>query len=66
MQSNNLPAMAYYPPFSPQPEFEPETPAVPLSHYLWILRRHLLENGCLCGLLCTGDRYSVCAAATHL
>ena len=22
-------------------DFEPETPAVPLSHYLWILRRHL-------------------------
>ena len=40
-QSNNLPAMAYYPPFPPQQEFEPEPPAVPLSHYLWILRRHL-------------------------
>jgi capsular exopolysaccharide synthesis family protein len=32
--------MAYYPPFPPQQEFEPEPPAVPLSHYLWILRRH--------------------------
>jgi capsular exopolysaccharide synthesis family protein len=41
VQSNNLPAMAYYPPFPPQQEFEPEPPAVPLSHYLWILRRHL-------------------------
>jgi polysaccharide biosynthesis transport protein len=39
-QSNNLPAVAYYPPISPQQEFEPQTPAVPLSHYLWILRRH--------------------------
>jgi succinoglycan biosynthesis transport protein ExoP len=39
-QSNNLPAVAYYPPIPPQLEFEPETPAVPLSHYLWILRRH--------------------------
>jgi capsular exopolysaccharide synthesis family protein len=39
-QSNNLPAVAYYPPIPPQQEFEPETPAVPLSHYLWILRRH--------------------------
>jgi capsular exopolysaccharide synthesis family protein len=39
--ANNLPAMAYYPAFPPQQEFEPEAPAVPLSHYLWILRRHL-------------------------
>ncbi|MDR5726182.1 MAG: Wzz/FepE/Etk N-terminal domain-containing protein, partial [Terriglobia bacterium] len=23
------------------PDFEPESPAVPLSHYFWILRRHL-------------------------
>ena len=38
--ANNLPAMAYYPSFPPQQEFEPEAPAVPLSHYLWILRRH--------------------------
>jgi capsular exopolysaccharide synthesis family protein len=38
-QSNTLP-VAYYPPIPPQLEFEPETPAVPLSHYLWILRRH--------------------------
>ena len=39
-QSNNLPAMAYYPPMQPQQEFEPEAPSVPLSHYLWVLRRH--------------------------
>jgi len=39
-QSNNLPAVAYYPPIPLQQEFEPQTPAVPLSHYLWILRRH--------------------------
>jgi capsular exopolysaccharide synthesis family protein len=38
--ANNLPA-AYYAPIAPQQEFEPEAPAVPLSHYLWILRRHL-------------------------
>jgi capsular exopolysaccharide synthesis family protein len=40
-QSSNLPAVAYYPPIAQQPEFEPEAPSVPLSHYLWILRRHL-------------------------
>src|ERR1035438_9316177 len=39
-QSNNLPAVAYYPPIPLQQEFEPEAPAVPLSHYFWILRRH--------------------------
>ena len=39
-QSNNLPAVAYYPPIPLQQEFEPQTPSVPLSHYLWILRRH--------------------------
>lgn len=38
-QSNSLPAVAYYPQIPMQQEFEPETPAVPLSHYLWILRR---------------------------
>jgi len=38
--ANNLPA-TYYAPIVPQQEFEPEAPAVPLSHYLWILRRHL-------------------------
>ena len=31
--------MAYYQPISMQQEFEPEAPAVPLSHYLWILQR---------------------------
>src|SRR4051794_15006486 len=39
----NLPAQGYYVhnPFAPpQPEFEPEAQGVPLSHYLWILRRH--------------------------
>src|ERR1035438_9092114 len=40
-QSDNLPAVAYYPPMQPQQEFEPEAPSVPLSHYLWVLRRHL-------------------------
>src|SRR5665213_715883 len=39
-QSNNLPGVPYYPPFPPQQEYEPEAPSVPLSHYLWVLRRH--------------------------
>ena len=34
-------ATSRYPAIPPSPEFEPEPPAVPLSHYLWILRRHL-------------------------
>ena len=29
------------PVISSMPEFEPAAPSVPLSHYLWILRRHL-------------------------
>ena len=36
----NLHPPAYYGPIPPQPEFAPESPAVPFSHYLWILRRH--------------------------
>ena len=32
--------MAYYAPMAPQQEIEAEAPAVPLTHYLWILRRH--------------------------
>jgi capsular exopolysaccharide synthesis family protein len=39
-QSNNLPAEVYYQPIPLQQEFELEAPKVPLSHYLWILRRH--------------------------
>jgi capsular exopolysaccharide synthesis family protein len=32
---------AYYAPIAMQEENEPAGPTVPLSHYLWILRRHL-------------------------
>ena len=39
--SINVPPVAYYAPMAPQQEFEAETPSVPLSHYLWILRRQL-------------------------
>jgi polysaccharide biosynthesis transport protein len=39
-RSSNLPAIGYYPPIPPQQEYELEAPAVPLSHYLWVLRRH--------------------------
>jgi succinoglycan biosynthesis transport protein ExoP len=39
--ANNQQAMAYYPPYLQQQDFEPETPSVPLSHYVWVLRRHL-------------------------
>lgn len=31
---------SHYVPMPLTQDFEPETPAVPLSHYLWILRRH--------------------------
>lgn len=40
-QSSNLPAVAYYAPIAPQLEVETDSPSVPLSHYVWILRRHL-------------------------
>lgn len=40
-QANNLQPATFYPSFPQQQEFEPETPSVPLSHYLWVLRRHL-------------------------
>ncbi len=36
----NQTASAYYAPISVQQEIEPEAPGVPLSHYLWVLRRH--------------------------
>jgi capsular exopolysaccharide synthesis family protein len=39
--ANNQAAMAFYPPYLQQQEFEPETPSVPLTHYVWVLRRHL-------------------------
>src|SRR5271157_825906 len=34
-------APASYVTYPPALDFEPEAPAVPFSHYLWILRRHL-------------------------
>lgn len=37
----NVPAPAYYLAAPPSPDVEPDSPVVPLSHYLWILRRHL-------------------------
>jgi capsular exopolysaccharide synthesis family protein len=39
--SSIQPAAATYVTHSPALDFEPEAPAVPFSHYLWILRRHL-------------------------
>src|ERR1039457_3661584 len=42
-EPNNLPAMPYFSPYAPMApqEFEAEAPSVPISHYLWILRRQL-------------------------
>ncbi len=37
---NPGPVAFYAMPVPSQEEFKPEAPAVPLSHYLWILRRH--------------------------
>lgn len=39
--AGNPPAVTYYSPIPPPQEFEAEAPTVPLSHYLWILRRHV-------------------------
>ena len=39
--SDNAPVAAYYAPAAQQQEIVAEAPAVPLTHYLWILRRHL-------------------------
>jgi len=41
----NLPSPYYNLPAPSFQEFEPESTAVPLSHYLWILRRHLWKIG---------------------
>ena len=37
---HNPPAPTYYIPAPLPPDLESDAPAVPLSHYLWILRRH--------------------------
>ncbi len=39
----NFPAAGYAQSFQPQQEYELEPPRVPLSHYLWVLRRHLWQ-----------------------
>lgn len=36
--AQNLPARSYY--TSAPQDYEPEPPGVPLTHYLWVLRRH--------------------------
>ncbi len=38
---NNRATASHYAPLPSTQDFEPETPAVPLSHYFWVLRRHL-------------------------
>ena len=38
--STTLPMTPYYPQTPTQQGFEAETPPVPFSHYLWVLRRH--------------------------
>ena len=40
---SNLQPLAYYGPLQSQQDFEPESPAVPFSHYLWMLKRHRWE-----------------------
>jgi succinoglycan biosynthesis transport protein ExoP len=40
-QFNNLPAVPYHPLIPQLQDFEPESIPVPLSHYIWILRRNL-------------------------
>jgi succinoglycan biosynthesis transport protein ExoP len=39
--SNDVSPVAYYAPIAPQQELETGPPSVPLSHYLWILRRQV-------------------------
>ena len=51
---NQLPAAVYYPPVSAPPEIEVTAPSVPLSHAVWILRRHLWKNAGICGHLLVG------------
>src|SRR5690242_12798858 len=38
--TSSVPAPAFYL-TAETPEGEPENPSIPVSHYLWILRRHL-------------------------
>src|SRR6478672_739781 len=38
--AQNMPAPGYYMQ-APQPEMEPESQGVPISHYIWVVRRHL-------------------------
>src|ERR1700692_546322 len=40
-QFNNLPPVPYHPLIPQLQDFEPESIPVPLSHYIWILRRNL-------------------------
>jgi succinoglycan biosynthesis transport protein ExoP len=55
------PVAFYATPVLPQQEFKPEAPAVPLSHYLWILRRHgwkvvAFVAACICATLIISAR----------
>ena len=55
------PVAFYATPVPPQQEFKPEAPAVPMSHYLWILRRHgwkivAFVATCICATLIISAR----------
>jgi capsular exopolysaccharide synthesis family protein len=56
-QSPGVPAPGYYMTAPPQADLEAEAPPVPLSHYLWILRRHLWKIAAF---------VATCAAATFI
>ena len=47
------------------PEYEPEAPAVPLSHYVWILRRHAWKIAVFV-VLCLGATYVISARITPI
>jgi capsular exopolysaccharide synthesis family protein len=45
-----LPAQGYYTPSSAPPDQEPEAPAVPWTHYLWIIRRQMWRIAAFVGI----------------
>ena len=64
-ESSKGPASSYYLAAPSSQDYEPEAPAVPISHYLWILRRHLWKI-LLFVVICVAATYVVSARLTPI
>ncbi|MGA2601831.1 MAG: hypothetical protein ABSH09_33120, partial [Bryobacteraceae bacterium] len=64
-ESSNVPASNYYITAPSSQDYEAEAPAVPISHYLWILRRHVWKI-LIFVVICVAATYVISARLTPI